>query len=717
MTGHRSWIALALTAALAGCGDCGGAGPDAGVDAGAASGDAAIGPCPEHATPSNSRCVCLAGYEGGQCDRCSDGYTPLGSECVTECNAATCNNRGTCSEYNEAFHCACETGWGGDRCDTCARGYRPEGDGCVDICQGETCSGHGDCDGYSGRVICFCDDGWAGSRCDTCATAYLPVNDECVAVCPPGSCSGHGTCDGTTGTPVCECWYGYLGAACEQCAVAYERSGNDCVPRCQNGTCSEHGSCDASTGTAVCTCYPGYVGAHCESCDFAYRDVSGTCVHVCEGEACSGHGVCDGATGSAVCDCHDTAQGAHCESCATGYRSINGVCKLPAIGIDARGDHSCAWFENGTVRCWGLGYKGELGYGTVDRVGCWGTQPYMLGSVPATGHVQHVAMGSEHTCALLDDGQAFCWGSASQGRLGYGNTVDIGRTSGVLSGGPIQLGASVTRIHAGSDHSCALLDGDVARCWGEGSLLGLAANQPDIGDTELPTAIAPLDAAGVITELTLAQSHICALVQGGAVRCWGVNVYGELGYGFSYDFADLAYVRARTIELSGTAIHIAAGDYHSCALLSGGSVRCWGDNSQGQLGLNGVANIGDRDRPFDHPPIDLGGTAVQIEAGASHTCARLSTGGVRCWGSNGSGQLGYDTATYVVTQSPAQRGDVNLAEPALDIALGESHTCALLTSGNVRCWGRHDYTCALGFESYDYVISDPALGADVELFR
>jgi alpha-tubulin suppressor-like RCC1 family protein len=424
-----------------------------------------------------------------------------------------------------------------------------------------------------------------------------------------------------------------------------------------------------------------------------------------------------GDTGGAVCDCHDTAQGARCESCAPGYRPINGVCKLPALAIDARGDHTCAWFENGTMRCWGLGYKGELGYGAVDRVGCDGAPPYLLGSVAATGHVSHVAMGETSSCAVLDDGQAYCWGANDQGQLGYGNTVELGRASGVLSGGPIQLGDSVTRVHTSATHSCALLAGGATRCWGNGSLLGLAINQPDIGDNELPTAIGPLDAGGSIVELALATSHTCALLASGEVRCWGFNIYGELGYGFSYDHASLDYVRARAIELSGTAIHIAAGHYHSCALLSGGGVRCWGDNSLGQLALNGVANVGDRDKPMDHPPIDLGGAAVQIEAGANHTCARLGTGGVRCWGDHGSGQLGYDQATYLATQTPAQRGDVNLAEPAIDIALGESHTCALLASGAVRCWGRHDYTCALGFESNDYVISDPTRGADVELFR
>jgi len=718
MTSRRLWVALAVIGAFAGCGNCGGTGADASVDGGVATGDGAIGQCPEHATPSNGRCVCLPGYEGGRCDQCTAGYTPLGTECVTECNATTCNDRGTCSEYNEAFHCACETGWGGDRCEQCGRGYRAEGDGCVDICQGETCSGHGDCDGYSGRVICFCDDGWAGSRCGECADDYLPVSGGCVAVCQPGACNGHGQCTGTTGVPVCACEYGYTGSACEQCTTEYYRDGSNCLPRCQYDTCSGHGYCDASTGAAICTCQTGYTGTQCENCDFAYHDVSGTCTHVCAGENCSGHGSCESDTGAAVCGCYDTAQGARCDSCAPGYRVIDGVCKLPALGIDARTDRTCAWFENGTVRCWGIGYRGELGYGTVDRIGCWGVQVYMLGGVAVSGHAVHqVAVGHDHTCGLLDNDDMYCWGASDYGQLGYGNTADVGRTNGVLAGGPIQLGASATRIHAGRYTSCALLSGGSLRCWGQGGALGLGTSQPNIGDDELPTAIGPIDVGGVVEQLALGGSHSCALLQDGSVRCWGYNIYGELGYGFSYDFADLAYTRPLTLALGGSATQVVVGDYHSCALLSAGTVRCWGDNSQGQLALSGVTTVGERDTPADHAPIDLGGVAVQLEAGANHTCARLNTGGVRCWGSNGSGQLGYDLATYVATQTPAQRGNVNLAASTIDIALGESHTCALLQSGAVRCWGRQDYTCALGFETYDYVVSDPAQGSDVELFR
>jgi alpha-tubulin suppressor-like RCC1 family protein len=169
-------------------------------------------------------------------------------------------------------------------------------------------------------------------------------------------------------------------------------------------------------------------------------------------------------------------------------------------------------------------------------------------------------------------------------------------------------------------------------------------------------------------------AHTCALLSDGSVRCWGSNYDSQLGDGT----ATYSSTPVTVLDLGGTGVAIATGSSHMSALLADGSVRCWGDNYHSQIG-DGTTT--DRSTPV--LVSNLGGTAVAIAAGDRHTCALLSDGPVRCWGGNGVGQLGDGTTTSRSTPVSVS----SLGGTAVAIAAGSFHTCALLSDGSVQCWG------------------------------
>ncbi len=367
-----------------------------------------------------------------------------------------------------------------------------------------------------------------------------------------------------------------------------------------------------------------------------------------------------------------------------------------AVQISVGGGSTCALLDNGTVLCWGFGYWGSLGYGSTESIGDNET-PGSVGPVNLGAGRRAVAISAAggHTCALLDNGSVKCWGTGVDGRLGYGNTNDILSPSSV---GTVNLGAGRTavRISAGTSHTCALLDNGTVLCWGEGLYGQLGyANQSSVGDNETPASVGPVDLGAGRKAIAImgGKYFTCALLDTGAVRCWGESFYGQLGYGSTDRIGDNETpAEAGPVDL-GTAHGVretATGTSHSCALLDTGAVRCWGLNSSGQLGYGNTTMIGDNESPGAAGPVDLGErSAVQLAAGEAHTCALLDDGTVRCWGRGTNGQLGNGSTESVGdNETLAEAGPVDLGgESAVVIAAGANHTCALTTTGAVRCWG------------------------------
>ncbi len=342
--------------------------------------------------------------------------------------------------------------------------------------------------------------------------------------------------------------------------------------------------------------------------------------------------------------------------------------------------HSCALVAGGTVKCWGYNFYGQLGNGA--------TLPGVDSLVPVvvtglSGVIQ-ISAGGYHTCALVAGGTVKCWGSNSSGQLGNG-------LSGVGSLVPVVVTglSGVIQTAAGGDHSCALVLSGIVKCWGSNSFgqLGNGATLPGV-DSLVPVVVTGL--SGVI-QIAAGKNRSCGLVTGGTVKCWGYNFYGGLGNGLSGALTDSS-VPVVVTGLSGVTQIVAGGD-HSCGLVAGGTVKCWGSNSFGQLG-NG-ATLPGVDSSVPVVVTDLSGV-IQISAGGDHSCGLLLGGTVKCWGSNSFGQLGNGLSGALTDSSVPVV--VSTLSGVTQIAAGGFESCALVTTGAVlmltvvvKCWGYNLY--------------------------
>jgi alpha-tubulin suppressor-like RCC1 family protein len=238
---------------------------------------------------------------------------------------------------------------------------------------------------------------------------------------------------------------------------------------------------------------------------------------------------------------------------------------------------------------------------------------------------------------------------------------------------PVSNLTTATQVVAGDEFACALLGDGTAKCWG----LGESGQR---GDNSFATfAFVPVAVSGLTGATALAggYEHTCALLSNGTMRCWGGNVEGQLGNGTTANPGTNQPVAVSGI--SG-ATAITTGAYHTCALLGNGTLRCWGRNGQGQLG--------DGTFTRSSAPVPVSGitNAAGVSGGGAHTCAVLSDGTVRCWGDNEFGQLGNGTTTTSTT--PVQVVGIG---GAIAVSAGWRHTCALLGDGTVQCWGQNQF--------------------------
>jgi hypothetical protein len=176
------------------------------------------------------------------------------------------------------------------------------------------------------------------------------------------------------------------------------------------------------------------------------------------------------------------------------------------------------------------------------------------------------------------------------------------------------------------------------------------------------------------------------------VRCWGRNDSGQLGLGHTRPIGDdESPASVGAVSLGGPILQLAAHgtSQHTCARLESGAVRCWGRNAHGQLGLGHTFPIGDDETPASVASVTTGGIALQLATGAEHTCALLSPGVLKCWGRNESGQLGRGNTPSLSTP-PGTPVDLG-GSMAFQVSTGAWHTCALPSSGEPRCWGRNTH--------------------------
>jgi len=413
----------------------------------------------------------------------------------------------------------------------------------------------------------------------------------------------------------------------------------------------------------------------------------------------------------AILGCADDIQGAGGTGGAGG--------SAPALAeVTAGIFHTGARWTDGTVQCWGHGASGKLGYGNERDIGDDET-PASAGLVSVGAEVSQISAGGSHTCTLLLTDGVKCWGEGANGALGYGNTENIGDDELPSSVGVVDVGETVAEISAGGGHTCArLTDGNV-RCWGLGisGQLGYA-NTDTIGDDEVPSSAGNVDVGGTVTQIATGGSHTCALLDTQRVRCWGEGSDGRLGYGNSDSIGDAERpASAGDVDVGADVVEIAPGGRHTCALLTTGDVRCWGAGDRGQLGYGNTDNIGDAEPPASAGNVNVGAKVSQVVAGNNVTCALRVDGTVTCWGDASYGALGYaNTENIGDDEEPASAGTVDIGGEVAQLSVRESHVCALLATGAIRCWGRNNLG-QLGYGNSENIGDDetPASAGDVPM--
>lgn len=229
---------------------------------------------------------------------------------------------------------------------------------------------------------------------------------------------------------------------------------------------------------------------------------------------------------------------------------------------------------------------------------------------------------------------------------------------------------NVSNISSGGNNTCAITAIGGVKCWGSNS-------NSQLGDNSTTTRPAPVDVVGLgagVASISVGYYHTCVVTTAGAVKCWGYNSNGQLGDGSTTQRSTPVDV----VGLSAGVASVSVGDGHTCAMTTSGAAKCWGRNANGQLGDNSTTQ---RNTPVDVVGLDSG--VSSLSAGYGHTCVVTGDGAAKCWGRNVNGQLG-DNSTSQRNSPVAVAG---LGSGVASIYASFSHTCAVTTSGAAKCWG------------------------------
>ena len=338
----------------------------------------------------------------------------------------------------------------------------------------------------------------------------------------------------------------------------------------------------------------------------------------------------------------------------------SGLVRADALAprLSTGGYHTCVAKNNGTLWCWGFNAGGQLGDGT-------NTDKYYPWQITSVGNsVVEVAAGFDHTCARMKDGTLWCWGLNGSGQVGDG--------SGINRNVPVQLttlGNTVAGVSAGDEHTCARkLDGSLW-CWGNNAYGQLG----DGTKTFQPAPVRVMVGTSFI-EVSAGGYHTCARAGDGTMWCWGENNVGMLGDGTTTN-------RSTPVQVTGLpvpAAEVSAGEDHTCARLTDGTLWCWGWNFHAQLG--------DGSHTDSSVPLwvdRLGTQVTEVSTGRDFTCARKADASLWCWGYNDYGELGNGTVAEKTIPAAVSVIGANVDQ----VSAGQYFTCASDIYGNTWCWG------------------------------
>ncbi len=370
------------------------------------------------------------------------------------------------------------------------------------------------------------------------------------------------------------------------------------------------------------------------------------------------------------------ANGESCQVCNPGLACEAGACGVKnAVSTLALGwSYSCAATRAGALWCWGENAGGQLGLGTGGDSVARPTQVVGQSFSALAGGDK----GTAHSCGIQPDDSLWCWGDGGDGKLGLGSSQSASL--------PERVGtASWLAIGLGDQYSCGLQTNGSLWCWGwsAGDRLGGlgTTHEPKIVDQRQYQALA----VGVV--------HACAIETDGTLRCWGNNSCSQLGR------SNVESPPTPTDEQAGGWSAISAGECHSCGIRSG-ALFCFGSNGAGQLGVTGVSG----DTPTPTPVETSFSDFVEIASGAAHNCALRTDHSLWCWGDNTEGALGIGAASLGQSVAVVQRVE---GDDWAHVFAGRAHTCAIKLDGSLWCWGSASHQ-QLGLDDGRTLVQDPA---------
>ncbi len=348
--------------------------------------------------------------------------------------------------------------------------------------------------------------------------------------------------------------------------------------------------------------------------------------------------------------------------------------------VDAGSYHACGITTDERAICWGFNGDGQLMADSTAQT---------LEPTPAAGNLTFrvTSGGRYHSCGVTLSGVIYCAGANQDGRL-----LNKSQEPSPI---PVQARSPITfqLVSAGGAQTCAISLTQDAWCGGNNA-------EGELGDVTTFThsdTLRPVAGIGTVRYRTISAGglHTCALTVAGAAQCWGYNLSGQLGAntGVVRNFSPVSVTGGITFQVDPTFIphapdpdfyvpsqgFLSAGYAHTCGVAVGGTIFCWGNNDDGQLGRAGASSS---------TPSAVGGAQVwkAVSSGVRHTCALTTAGLAYCWGNNDFGQLGNGSRT--ATTAPVA---VSLSLAFQSISAGETFSCGVTTTGVAYCWGDNEY--------------------------
>jgi alpha-tubulin suppressor-like RCC1 family protein len=375
-------------------------------------------------------------------------------------------------------------------------------------------------------------------------------------------------------------------------------------------------------------------------------------------------------------------------------KTVSGLSNIAALARSGFSYSNCALDNTGILKCWGRGFSGQIGDGGYNL-------RYSPTAVTGLANVTQISAGERGTCARLGDSTVKCWGSNRNNRLANSaaDTIPTGTPANVQNNnaGAFSDFNDATQVASGTMNTCILTSTGTVQCWGYvvhgitgANDIVTARNSPTTGVTATGIAAGATSATSISITGNSNYQTACAVITGGTAKCWGYNSQNMVGDGTTtLRKTPVNVLTAAATNLTGVT-KIASGGTYSCAIAAGGTVYCWGSNGSGATGQG--TTVGSTAYATQVAGI---ANAFYISTGFSATtCAVIdddtandNIGSITCWGKNANGQVGDGTTTDQTSPVANIGGITN----AIAVANAGSTTCAVLSTGSIKCWGDGDY--------------------------